>query len=378
MQAQTLILTPDIDFNAHAMSWALARAGHQPVWAHSGSLADPALGTLSLECDGHSALWASDGWERGRFTSVWLRWLRSPSRFPGVADADRNFVAREWGCAQDNLLALAGALDGALWVNPPASAERAENKIVQLQAAIQCGLRVPPTLLSNEPKAIRDFLTRHPRAIYKPFRAHCWQDQDGGRIYETPTALIDDPEQLSDAALRLCPGLYQRYVEKRCDIRLIMIGEHFFGARINSRTRGSYVDWRPMDLCTAADVLVSDWQPPAALAERLRELMRRLGLVYGAIDLVIDQDDQAVFLEVNQVGQFLFVEEWLPQHPLLRAMCAMLAQGRCDYELAQVPAISFQEYVCTEEYLQWSAEMRRRQREAPRDPRVSVERSCTA
>ena len=47
---------------------------------------------------------------------------------------------------------------------------------------------------------------------------------------------------------------------------------------------------------------------PPALSQRLLALMRRLGLVYGAIDLKQDEHGDYYFLEVNPAGQWQFVE----------------------------------------------------------------------
>ena len=47
----------------------------------------------------------------------------------------------------------------------------------------------------------------------------------------------------------------------------------------------------------------------AVVEERLRALQRRLGLVYGAIDMRRTAEGEHVFLEVNPAGQWLFVEE---------------------------------------------------------------------
>src|SRR3546814_19765329 len=69
--------------------------------------------------------------------------------------------------------------------------------------------------------------------------------------------------------------------------------------------------------------------------------MRELGIVFGCFDLAIDGKGEAHFLEVNQAGQFLFVEEMAPQLPLLQAMFAMLAQGRTDYRLEPDPSLTY-------------------------------------
>ncbi len=60
--------------------------------------------------------------------------------------------------------------------------------------------------------------------------------------------------------------------------------------------------------------------------------MGRLGLCYGALDLVEDLDGVFWFLEINPSGQFLFVEHLLPELRLLQSLCAMLLEGRPDYD----------------------------------------------
>jgi D-alanine-D-alanine ligase-like ATP-grasp enzyme len=63
---------------------------------------------------------------------------------------------------------------------------------------------------------------------------------------------------------------------------------------------------------------------PNDVSDKLRALMRRLGLVYGAIDLRLSEDGRYVFLEINPAGQFLYVEEQTGQ-PITSALAARLA-----------------------------------------------------
>ena len=60
------------------------------------------------------------------------------------------------------------------------------------------------------------------------------------------------------------------------------------------------------------------------MADRLRELMARLGIVYGAFDLRRTPDGDHVFLEVNTAGEFLFVEERTGM-PITDAVASWLA-----------------------------------------------------
>jgi glutathione synthase/RimK-type ligase-like ATP-grasp enzyme len=56
---------------------------------------------------------------------------------------------------------------------------------------------------------------------------------------------------------------------------------------------------------------------------KLLALMRRLGIVYGAIDLRRTLDDGDVFLEVNPAGEWRFIEDRTGQ-PVTQAMADLL------------------------------------------------------
>ena len=63
-------------------------------------------------------------------------------------------------------------------------------------------------------------------------------------------------------------------------------------------------------------------------------LVRRLGLAYGAIDLVLTPDGRYVFLEINPNGQYLWIEQ-LTGLPISEAIAEWLMH-REPAEHAQV------------------------------------------
>jgi hypothetical protein len=90
---------------------------------------------------------------------------------------------------------------------------------------------------------------------------------------------------------------------------------------------------------------------PAPVQQQCRALLRRLGLVFGCIDLIVTPTGEHVFLEINQMGQFLWVEEMCPQIPLLQMFCEFLARpdargepaaAQCRYPFADVRADAVQ------------------------------------
>jgi glutathione synthase/RimK-type ligase-like ATP-grasp enzyme len=65
---------------------------------------------------------------------------------------------------------------------------------------------------------------------------------------------------------------------------------------------------------------------PACLSLKLTTLVRELGLVYGAVDLVENRDHEILFLEVNSMGQWLWIED-LTGLPISQAIARHLAEA---------------------------------------------------
>lgn len=342
------------DIHASALRWALRASGLDALWA--GSLAGPleaeGWAPSSLHCTPESGLRIEGGLGDAGIGTIWYRRPRDPEHFPQSHPGDAPFLRGEWRRFLRNLHALEDHGAQRLWVNRPNAAALAENKLVQLRAAHRCGLRFPATLVSHDPDEIRRFLARHGRVVYKPFLTHTWQDADSGRMFSTYARLLE-PSMLEDErSLRQCPGIYQAYVDKRCDLRVTAIGDRFFAARLHAPRQDGVVDWRARQ-ASPGGLRAEPAELSAADQARLAALMRELGLVFGCIDLAIDEDGQAHFLEVNQSGQFLFVEDLAPALPLLRAMAALLAEGRSDYSLASIAEVSYVGYCASDEHRQW-------------------------
>lgn len=342
------------DIHAAAVCWGLQAHGLRPLWARS--WADPALPALSMSCGAGPGLRMQFGDGAG-FSSVWFRRPRLPAQFPGALEADQEFLGNEWRRFAGNLHALGATTPGAFWVNPPAAALEAENKLVQLHAAHEAGLPFPDTLMSADPDAIRRFAAAHGRVVYKPFQTHSWQDGATGQLFSTYARVVDDTMLADDASLRLCPGIFQQMVDKQYDVRVTVIGSRVFAARLDAAHQGDFLDWRVGSL--ADRMQVQPYALPASWEDALQRLMQRLGIVLGCVDLAADRDGNLHFLEVNQAGQFLFVEQQAPSLPLLRAMCALLAQARVDYVLEDAPNIDYATFLDSAQYLAWWSEASR-------------------
>lgn len=352
MQKQVLLLAPASDVHAAALSWALARNHREALWQPS--LKGMADLRYSISIDGKNGLQSvSSRSLANQLSAIWYRRPEYP-RAEESNPADRVFVERQWKVFQKNAFHLGDQFIEALWVNLPSAAAKCESKLIQLHIAHEAGLLVPDTAVTNDAATVRQLIKRCNRVIYKTFYSHAWQDPSTGRTSAMDVALLDESSELPEAEIAVCPGIFQHYIDKSFDVRVTVIGLHMFAARLWGSNKQAYVDWRPH--IADDDIVVEPFDLPAAVEKKLRMMMGRLNIVFGCIDLVADRDANLFFLEVNQQGQFLFIEGRQPKLPLLRAMTSMLSLGRTDYSIDDSIKVGCAEYLQSEEHQRALAE----------------------
>lgn len=65
------------------------------------------------------------------------------------------------------------------------------------------------------------------------------------------------------------------------------------------------VDWRHYDF---ENVPHFSFELPQKIKDFCFNLVKRLGLIYGAIDMIVTPNEKYVFLEINPNGQYLWIE----------------------------------------------------------------------
>jgi len=259
-------------------------------------------------------------------SAVWNRRPTPPVPDPALAAEDREFVAAE---SRHVLTSLWSLLGDRFWVTPSDADRAAEHKPYQLATARACGLETPKTLITNDPQEAVKFLDQcGGQIVYKSVR-HYTRRQD-----EIPLALfttVVDRAALEGHldGIRLAPCLFQDYVPKRVELRAHVIGDRIFTSAIDSQSdEFARHDWRRNLL--RRPLPQEPFELPADISAKVHELMRRLGLVFGCLDLILTPDDRYVFLEINPNGQWYWVEQETGL-PLLHHFVDMLAAGRAAY-----------------------------------------------
>ncbi len=237
------------------------------------------------------------------YLSIW-------HRRPGQVSCDTKFPER-WIDTMVQQEARNG-LDGMLrslsctWMNFPLNDAACAQKLWQLQIAEQVGLSIPETIVTNKPEIVRQFFDEcDGEVIYKLLG-------EGSNFSipanETPRGVSTLPLRKEDLSFLNqvvhAPHLFQKCIKKAFDLRVTIVGHKLFCIRIDSQSGEGKTDWR-----NDYSVAMEAFELPGEIQTKCLNLMRRLGLNYGALDFILTPDDQYVFLEINCAGQYLWIEQ---------------------------------------------------------------------
>jgi glutathione synthase/RimK-type ligase-like ATP-grasp enzyme len=144
-------------------------------------------------------------------------------------------------------------------------------------------------------------------------------DGSGDFVY---TNQVTAQDMANIAELQYAPQIFQALIEKKRELRVILVGQHtFVGAIDASHTDQGRIDWRR--LTHRDDVKWTEACLPVAVEQATRRLMQRLGLYYGAADFVVDADDRHIFLEINPAGEWGWLQRDLG-FPIAEAIAEIL------------------------------------------------------
>jgi glutathione synthase/RimK-type ligase-like ATP-grasp enzyme len=194
------------------------------------------------------------------------------------------------------------------WISPIPSIREAENKVYQLLLAREIGFEIPKSLITTLQDKAEAFLSRSQGScIIKPIKSGKVDDLENPKLVFTSLLHANNRDLLHD--VNTCPTYLQNNIEKVADIRVTVVGRKVFAARINSQEyEETTIDWRKGD---NSNITHERIQLPQDTEYMCLELTRRLGLRFGAIDLILDKRMGYVFLEINPNGQWGWIERRL-------------------------------------------------------------------
>jgi hypothetical protein len=299
------------------VKWALEQAGYEVACWGGLSWTEQQQASLLLDAQTKMTL--------GPFTvepgdAIWIRRPDVPTHNPSVSEADRKFAEQEYRSFYHCIAYTLETLP--VWcINKFSAARFIHNKAVQLNLARACGLRVPETLLSNSPGRIREFVARNPdRTIGKGFSPHVWQREDEGSVSVTQTFELTPEGLPPDEVLTYAPGIYQERVVKEFDIRMVLMGHRVYSFALHNRNKA--LDWRQD--AGLGNVQVEIIPTPHEVEKGILEFAQKAKICFGSVDFAVDEHGQWWFLEINEQGQFLWLDQFNPQVKTLEKFCAFI------------------------------------------------------
>jgi glutathione synthase/RimK-type ligase-like ATP-grasp enzyme len=232
---------------------------------------------------------------------VWLRNFEfSPTDF-FYNSLNAEFIRQHWN---DAIQILHNGLS-CEWISSPGSIYRASNRMTQLEFASNIGFNVPATLITNDPDRARSFYYEHGEdVILKPLHHHSIEIQD--KLYSIYVHAVSNDDLTKFGDLQYAPCIFQEKLSKRSEIRVTVVGEQVFAVQIDSTSDPAAKD----DIHRAR--LASLPKRPIQLTEEDKlkciKIISCLGLKYGAIDLVVGEDNRMTFLEINPTGDWYYIE----------------------------------------------------------------------
>ncbi|WP_214630357.1 hypothetical protein [Paenibacillus agaridevorans] len=197
--------------------------------------------------------------------------------------------------------------DKCRWMNHPHATYFAETKAVQLKIAHQVGFQVPNTIITNSdlwhekitPNSANEVIVKGIDTIYLGI---------GEKLAFGYTNVVER-SNLSYETMSIAPVFLQQYLDPKVDLRVTVVDKEVFSVEILVDRQGVSGDWRlkkdsveyvPIDL-------------PIDIKTKCIELVSKLGLSYGAIDLA-RVNETYYFIEINPTGEWA----WLVDQSNLR------------------------------------------------------------
>lgn len=217
--------------------------------------------------------------------------FRSPVfiRSNKIYSIEKQLYRSQWSSFIRNLTVF----DKANWLNHPMYTYQAENKIYQLKVAKRTGLTIPDTIITNSSQELVDDQLYIVKALDTPLFYENGQEMF---TYSTEASGKD----IKESSIREAPVIIQECIKDKIDLRVTVVGDCTFPAKITKKGFGIEGDWRKTkkeELQYAPCVL------PPDIESKILNVMKELRLSFAGIDLALS-NGKYYFIEVNPTGEW--------------------------------------------------------------------------
>lgn len=172
------------------------------------------------------------------------------------------------------------------------------NKLIVNSIAKEIGILTPIDLIFSNKEAIIKYEHEEP-FLTKPIGGGAINIFESFSTYNYSTLL----ETKKIKKNNFFPSLIQNYVHKKYELRIFYIHGEFYSMAIMSQLdTQTTIDFRKYNFDKPNRTV--PFNLPLNIKQKLNELMSKLNLNCGSIDMIVTPKNEYVFLEVNPIGQF--------------------------------------------------------------------------
>lgn len=258
-------------------------------------------------------------------------WTRKSSDFAFLSEDDYSPQEKVFA-NQETKHVLNGILYSldCYWMNHPLAVRSALWKGEQGLRASKMGFKTPASLITNQPESVIQFKEKVNKDVV--IKTLSTPTLSAEKVVESEqvvtqglqTTILTDDHLENIESVKEIPCYFQEYIDKEFELRVTIIGDNVFAAKIHSQqSEKTKVDFRDY----SAEILYESFKLPAEIENRCRDFVHSYNLQYGAMDIIVTPEGEFVFLENNPGGQFLFVEQLVPELKMMDALANCLIEG---------------------------------------------------
>lgn len=183
--------------------------------------------------------------------------------------------------------------------------EKFNNKILNIKIASSLGLKIPETLITNTKKELVSFFNLHTNIVSKCIY-HDPNIQHNDYEYLNSGNQLVKEEQIQKLEEEFAPSIFQRYIEKKYEVRVFVFKDSLYSMAIFSQNdEKTKYDFRNYNKETPNRNI--PYKLPKKIIKKIMSFMKVKNMNSGSIDLIVDEKNDFYFLEINPQGQI----DWL-------------------------------------------------------------------
>lgn len=192
--------------------------------------------------------------------------------------------------------------EDTIWLpgKPNKGSQEWQNKIGEYGLAHKLGFNIPPFICTNSKSELTTFIQNNniEKILLREFSTPPFSFP--------PIHLSPDNGYVN---LEYSPCFFQKYIEKKYELRIIVLFDQVFPCKIHSQDSVlTKNDWRVHD---DANVKWEITTIPKELESRLVQLCKKLELNWASVDMIYSNDGNYYFLEANRPGAHYWLDAFV-------------------------------------------------------------------